>query len=340
VKTYLQFFIAILFTINTVASPLQCFNLFQNYERGSIEFLADKIDQINEFKGQGLIFSESLNQKLQSRDYYQPVFKKITSRYYHFKIKRILDKINEMDQNIKTTAEVDRYELDILVDKLLKLTFLNDPEVFKESSILDRDIIFNARKSVLSQGLVNYLFKDVRQTFKKETKIKIVFELILKPFKDEYFRWTYAFLVAPKLKGSVLPAALAEKVLLDGLDAHRAELAPYLKTVHGKYVFNKLSSFYNWFIVLSLVSVIPVTLYYYHQARDEGIDKAVKQLSAVELSTRKAAETSAELITAQLHYANVVKNLEEKYNRNLTPEETAKVRIYIEKKYNVVLNKK
>ena len=337
-KTYLQFFIAFLFTINTVASPLQCSNLFQSPERGSIEFLANQIDQINESKGQGLIFSESLNQKLQSRDYNQPLFKKVISRYYRFKIKRILDKINDMDQNIDTAANIDRYELDIMVDKLLRLSFLNDPNVFKESSIADRNIIFNARKAILSQGLVNYLFKDSRQSFKKETKVKIIFELILKPFKDEYFRWSYAFLIAPKLKGSVLPSALAEKILIDGIDAHRAELQPYLTTVHGKFIFNKLSSFYNWVIVISLVSIVPVSMYYYNQARDAGIKKAVSQLTNVELSTRKAAETPAEVIKAEMHFANMVHNLERKYNRSLTSEELLKVRLYIEEKYNVELN--
>lgn len=327
-----------MFTLNTVASPLQCFNLFQSVERGSIEFLADKIDQINELKGQGLIFSESLNQKLQSRDYYQPLFKKIVSRYYRFKIKKILNKINEMDQNIEPTAKIDNYELDILADRLLKLSFLNDPEVFKDVSILDRNIIFNARKSVLSQGLVNYLFRDTRQSFKKETKIRIIFEVIMKPFKDEYFRWSYAMFVAPKLRGSVIPSALAEKILIDGLDAHRNEVTPYLMTVHGKFAFNKLSSFYNWFIVLSLVSIIPVGLYYYKEARETGVKKAVNQLSQVEASTRKTAETPSEQITAEFHMANIIQNLETKLHRSLNQEEKDQVRQYVEKKYHVKFN--
>jgi len=337
VKIFFTYCLVLILSLNTLASSLQCSNLFSQFNRGSVESLAYHIDLLNESKANGQIFSQSLSGILYQQSYYKPSFKKVAKTYYQRKLKSILNELNKMDQNTDSTATIDQYELDILIDRLLRLSFINDPSINNQLSTYDKNIIFNAKKSILSYGLLNYFFKDIRKMYKKETKIKIIFELILKPFRDEYFRWTYAMLIAPKLRGSVIPAALAEKILLDGLEAHRDELKPYLTTIHGKHIFNKLSSFYNWFIVFSIASIIPAGMYYYNQIKQDGINKAVKQLHEVELSTRKTAEITPEQIAAQFHLANMVNNLQIKYNRKLTSEEIEVIKKYISDKYKVSL---
>jgi len=301
------------------------------YSRGTVESLTQKIDQMNEDVNSTL-FSKSLLEVFNKQEYAKSSFKGLFKKYLVFKLNRTLKNINGMDQNVNPDAEINKYELDILVDRLLKYSFLSDSEQIKQLSIPDRAIFLSAQRAALSKGLENYLSKDTR--FKKESKFKILSYLLI-PFKDEYLRWSYALLMAPKLKGSVLPMALAQDILINGIEKNRDALKPYIKTTYGKYAFNKLSSFYNWFIVISLASIIPVGVYKYNEAVETGQKQAVMMLQKIADSTHKSAQTDFKLLEFDLYREQLVYNLEIKKNRKLTADELSVVDKYVAKKYKL-----
>ncbi len=252
------------------------------------------LDYLN-LKFNKFMFSDSVMDRMDPKTSDLAFASRTKARYQAFKLKRILKEL--------TDTSTEKYELDNLAKRLVDLTFLSDPTVTKEMSFNDKKLYRQAQMSIIRNGLERFLFNDkpVPPTLKRK-----IFNLVLVPFKQQYFRWTMAFIYMPKLNGIVMPYELAAKIAWYGLDANRDALKPYVKTILGKSYFNVFSSVYNWSLVTALFVGLPTYgVYKWDQWSEEGFQKvrpALEQMhqNSNEMATPGYADKKAEEIAYKL----------------------------------------
>ncbi len=125
-----------------------------------------------------------------------------------------------------------------------------------------------------------------------------------------------------KIVGISIPVELAEKIALDGLDAHRAEVEKYLPKIRNKAVSNQFSRVINSLMLSALITVGPYLVYdnYITEAKNSEV-QAVQQLSALtQISERLAKvddQMQDELATLEIYRVDFA----EKYHREPTARE-------------------
>jgi hypothetical protein len=153
----------------------------------------------------------------------------------------------------------------------------------------DLVILTEARRSVLKDGIIKYF--EIDQS--RSTILKKVMFYLSETISWKYWRWTQAMFYMPKLSGLSLPKELAEKILLEGIDKHRAELERYIPAIKNRDYFNSFSKFYNSAVLISLLTVVPyLTHNYYVEQIKIGEANAAEILSPLVQTTQDMAKVN------------------------------------------------
>ncbi len=306
----LAFLIFALTVSMSQASGLRCFDLFAQNQattaKKSVDFYAEAIDSLNEKYG-GFLYQENLTETLNGS----------ASRFQRFRLRKVLKSFYEFDQFVNDKAKLtdDHYALEKLTVKLEKLRFLMDSSVTRDMSFNEKIIYQQARHSLLSQGLANFLFSGEQKP--TPSQFKKIMSPIMTAFKDVYFRWTYAMAYMPKLNGAVIPFAVIEKVVLEGYDSNKDLLAPYIRTAQGKAAFNVFSSTYNW--VLAGVMAVSITTLAHTTYQDvylPGVAKAEQMLGQILRDSESAADTDYAKVRMERTLQNTLDDFKMKYGRD------------------------
>lgn len=277
---------------------------------------------------------DSISQKMDqfifsgSPENLQDVFKNspwFLQKYKTWRLKRLLNQIHDLDSMSEFDVSVFAYKLDQLV---LMQAAESSPEFLKKLSSSEKIILSAARRSLIENGLIDFM-----KVFKDENTSSVFWQKLNKAFSVafdyQYWRWMNPFYMS-KLVGASLPPELAQKIALDGLNAHRAEAEKYLPLLKTKNYFNQFSKIYNYTILISLFTVFPyMTNYYYEQKVAQGAQSAVAALNPLKLR-------SEELLTSiRSHHTLMevqIQNYQElykaKYGHLPTDEQMQKVREY------------
>ncbi len=277
-------FLILAFAFNSevwAQSPLRCFSLFSHSEENSPQFYADIVDGLN-VRNNHFIFEKNLSQFVSADLENKNLPARTKARYQAFRFRRLLSEM-------KTAESWDRYDFEIFAKRLEQLTFLSDASLTKKMSLNDRILYRQARHSLLAKGLENFLFDGTKASLSVRQK---VFNWLMIPFKDIYSRWTFAFIMMPKLHGAILPLELAERIAWEGLDANRELLAPYLKHSQFKSFFNVFSSTYNWALVGAIFVGLPAYSYWtYTQLAERGAEQVQILFTPMLEQSKRMAET-------------------------------------------------
>lgn len=256
--------------LSTQAAPV-CSALFERESANQI------LTEINDKYSQQL-FSESIDENIQKSSV-------ILKSYKLFKLKRLFKKLERDGQ------EFDMHDLSSFVYKLDKLAFAEaieaNADYGKKLTTAERAALSEARRSLLADGIIKHFSLDKeRNGFWK--KFGYYFS---QTTSWKYWRWASAWLVMPKLVGGSLPPELAHKILLEGLDAHRAEVEKYLPQIKTKSFFNKFSKAYNLAVVASLFTIVPyLTNNFYQEQMQLGQQQAQQILAPLVQNTHDMAK--------------------------------------------------
>ncbi|MEQ1724035.1 MAG: hypothetical protein ABL930_12735, partial [Pseudobdellovibrio sp.] len=155
-------------------------------------------------------------------------------------------------------------------------TIESNADYAKKLSGSEKAALSEARRSLMSDGIIKHfdLNRERKGILAKTGKALSV------ATSWKYWRWSMAWLVMPKLVGQSLPPELAHKILLEGLDAHRAEVEKYMPYIKTRDGFNKFSKVYNYTVLVALFTVVPyLTHGYYVEQMQLGVEQA-KQIYA------------------------------------------------------------
>lgn len=236
-KYFLALFFLV-FSLSTQAAP-QCLDLFKR------ESAIDILTAIND-KYTNTIFDKSLDENIQNSS--------VFSRSYKlFKLKRMFRNLE------KNGSGFDKFELSSFVYKLDKLAFADAVE--SKLSGTEKNILSESRRTLMSDGIVKHFgLTNPKSGFFR--KLGFYFS---QGVSWKYWRWSFAWMGMPKLVGTALPPELAHKILLEGLDAHRAEVEKYLPQIKSRGFFNTFSKVYNLALIASLFTVVPYLTHDYYQ---------------------------------------------------------------------------
>ncbi len=239
-------FFSVLFvlSINSEAQ-LRCFNLFTTEEIGTSKYYATVMDALNE-KYNNFLFNENFAEKLENNFENKSFTAQTKARYQTFKLRRAL-------KTLKSVGAWDRYDFDNFSRRLEQLTFLTDLSLLKDMSRQDKILYSQARHSLISKGLEEFLFSGSKAPESVKKKAFNWFMVGL----NEVSRWSFALLYMPKLDGSLMPIDVAAKIAWEGLDNNRQLLEPYKKHSQFKSYFNIFSSTYNWAVVGAIFIALP-----------------------------------------------------------------------------------
>ncbi|MGZ3726755.1 MAG: hypothetical protein ACXWPX_10185 [Pseudobdellovibrio sp.] len=204
----------------------------------------------------------------------------LAKKYKLWRLKRMFKQL------AKNASSYDKYDINQFVYKLDQLAFadtvLNDPETSKNLSARDLQVLSEARRQVLADGIVKYFGIDQNRTGFWKQAIHYLSESA----SWKYWRWTQAAFYMPKLVGLSVPPELAEKLLLDGIEPHRAELERVIPNVRNREYFNQFSKFYNAAVLVSLLTVVPyMTHNYYVEQMHKGDAQAAQILQPLVQTT-------------------------------------------------------
>lgn len=263
--------IFILFLSLTTGAAPSCQAIFER--KTTQDFLA----QINEKYGH-IFYQKSIDENIQKSFY-------LSKKIKLYKLARMLKKLE------KRSDSYDAHDISQFVFKLDRLAFadtiLNNPELSAQVSKRDQLILSEARRSVLTDGIVKYFEIDQSHT----TFWKKMLFYLSESTSWKYWRWTQAMIYMPKLMGVSLPKDLAEKLLIDGLDEHRAELERYVPAVKSRAYFNSFSKLYNSAVVAALLTVVPyMTHSYYVEQMKIGEANAAQILQPLVKTTEDMAQ--------------------------------------------------
>lgn len=318
-------FFILMMSFNSGAAGLRCFNLFSKNEQGTIEYNAEFLDLLNT-QADGALFQKKLSDSLETNLDDQNIFSQGVARYRAFKLRRLVKKLNE-------AGNWDRYDFENYSKKIERLSFLMDNSIAKNMSSRDQVLYRQAQHSLLAKGLENFFF-DKQSKVNPSVRQKI-FQSIMVPFKDIYMRWTYAWMLMPKLNGAVIPVDLAMKVLWEGVDAHRAELQPYILRAQTKNFFNTFSVVYNWSLVTAIFVGLPIYSHYVYQDIQVRGNEQIKVLfqPLVEQSQAAAQKDYVE-VSKTLMRKNFYESFQAKYEREPTAYEKDLIEVAIAKRFS------
>lgn len=299
-KTFIISCLLILYGFGAEAQ-VRCQSLYRQPE--AKEF----ISSLNEKYGK-ILYDESLVENMEQS--FLPI-----KKYQFYKLKKLLKELNQNGSNF------DSYELEDFVYRLDRLVFDRKFEEDKEDSskvtARDKQILSEVRRSLLTNGIVKTFGKaDQKSGFWRK-----FFPRFSQVFRWKYWRWPLSMRFQ-KIVGISIPVELAEKIALDGLDAHRAEVEKYLPKIRNKAVFNQFSRVINSLMLSALITVGPYMVYdnYITEAKNSEV-QAVQQLSALtQISERLAKvddQMQDELATLEIYRVDFA----EKYHREPTARE-------------------
>lgn len=333
----LSAFFILLFTFqNSEAQGLRCFDLFAQHAKfekpkHSADFYAEALDSLNE-KYNRFLFTENLSEALHPQLDALSFFEATQARYNAFRLKRKLIQLHEFDSYLNPNADrTDVYALEKLAVKLEKLTFLNDTSLTHSLGLYDRAVLNQARHSLFAGGLQNFLFSGAPMpspgvVAKMMTPFRVT-------FKEVYLRWVFAMGYMPKLNGAVIPFEIIEKVVLNGYEANKDLLKPYLVTTRGKAFFNVFSSSYNYILAGILAyNAVELTRYTYQDVYLKGIEKAVTILTPMMENAQKLESTDFKKLKQQHELEISIQKIRDKYNREPLPEEIEILKSLIQSK--------
>lgn len=325
-KAFLCFFILIFHIQYSDANGLRCTDLFNTRiefttAKESADHYAQAIDVLNEKYNQ-FLFTQNLQQSLKPDLDGLSFFKATQARYNAYRLRKTLSKLHEFDQYLNEKADryQDIYALEKVAVKLEKLTFLNDDSVTNGMSRLEKIDFYQARHSLLSQGLARFLFDgEPPPPPGVMRKILTPFRVI---FKEVYFRWVFALGYMPKMNGSAIPFEVIEKVVLEGYDQNKLLLKPYLLTSRGKAFFNVFSSSYNYILAAVLAyNAVDLGRYAYQDVYLKGIEKAEALLQPIYDNADHLAQTDFKESRQKLALQASIDGFVVKFKRQPTPEE-------------------
>jgi len=276
-----------LFISNGQASELsmrlRCFDFFTERNTTTAKvapfYYAEAIDALNQ-KYNHFLFKQDLQSTIQPNFEGLSLGQNIRARYESRKLKNILKDLRGLDQSLKAKAQFKIYDLEKIAKNLEKLTFIIDDSQTQKMSSSDKIIFKQIQHSLLTKGLSDFLFTNTVAI--SDSKIQIIKNQILAPFKKVYLRWILAPIMMPHLDGAVIPYDVIEKVIWQGYDKSKDLLEPYLKTTQGKHVFNVFSSGYNFLvtglIIISTVTWIQTTTTETYAAYNRGVAHAEEML--------------------------------------------------------------
>ncbi|MFZ3231340.1 MAG: hypothetical protein WA160_14115 [Pseudobdellovibrio sp.] len=304
---------AILFSIfmfQNSEAQLRCFDLFMPIQNSSLHF-AKRIDELNATSNNKL-FNAELSQALKPDLADKQFSEQLKLRYRAFNLNRLLKKL-------KTAENWDRYEFENFAKKLEKLSYLTNSEVIKNLSKSDYIIYQQARHSLLADGLEGYFFNDANLSTSLQLKI---FDLIMMPFKDIYFRWTYSLFSMPKMNGAILPPDIAAEVLWKGVNNTRDLVAPYLVQTNGKHYFNVFSSAYNWALISALFLGAPTYGYLtYTDLEAKGQTQAIALFTPMLKQSQEAANQDYHVLAKEKESKYFIQEFRLLKNRDPNPQE-------------------
>ena len=208
-----------------------------------------------------------------------------------------------------------------------------DDSVVKTLSVKDRAIYLQARHSLVSQGLEKFFFDSV--TYQNRSLKKKFYDAVMAPFSMVYMRWTTAWMMMPKLNGSIIPLELAQKMAWDGLEAHRKELESYSLNSQFKNSFNLFSKVYNWSIVSAVFIGLPVYSHFVYQDLVQKGNQQVQVLMAPLLEqSQKAAEADYQKMAIDKTKNHMLELFKAKYQREPNSEELKLIDQIIAKKFS------
>lgn len=296
-------------------AQLQCQNMFRND-------VQDVLQELNETQAH-FLFEKEITENIQKSFF-------IKKKYQLWKLQRLLKEYNDRHE------DYDSFELYRFVYKLDRLVRADSIFDFSKSSELsisreDQYVLSEARRQVLYEGLKNsFNFEEKKSGF--FNKFSFYFSKI---FNDKYWRWSYAAIWTPELVGASLPVELAQKIIWDGISAHRDEVATYYPLIRTRAGFNQFSRVYHRLVIVSLFTVFPYMIHDYHQQiQKEGSEQAVMMLkpllqSSEELKSRDYVKDSIDSAVQ-----NYVQLYHEKYpDQKMTEQQLLQVRQAFEKKY-------
>lgn len=329
------FLLLTLVTLNSEAQGLRCFDLFaQNQvtaKKDSYRFYAEAIDSLNA-KYNGMLFKKNVSDILEPQLADSPFWERTSMRYRAYKLRKVLKKLHDFDQYLNSSAEADVYSLEKISVQLEKLTFLTDESVIQKMSLSDKILYRQAQHSLLSQGLARFLFSNdplpPPSTFKK------IYTFVMIPFRDIYFRWTYAAINLPKLDGAVIPLEVLEKIAWEGVDNNRELLAKYLLKSQSKYFFNVFSVSYNWIMAGTLFVAAGHFADSAYDVYAQGQIKAQQMLEPGLEQSSKIAQTDWVQFKQKRRLENFLIEFRNEYHREPTAEEMTWINQLIDAPYN------
>lgn len=312
-----------LVTIHSEASGLRCFDLFAtnqaNSKKESAQFYAEALDSLNE-KYNHFLFKENLADILEPKTQDAPFFERTKARYQAYKLRKTIKALFDFDTYSNRKADIDIYTLEKLAVKIEKLSFLSDESVTEKMTISEKILYRQAQHSLLSQGLAKFLFSN--EPLPPPSKLKKIYKLIMTPFKDIYFRWTYALVILPKLNGATIPLEVIEKVVWEGYEQNKSLLEPYLLKTQSKYFFNIFSTSYNWIMAGTILfGVGQFVNSTYYDVYIQGQVKAEQMLSPNLEQSEKMATKDWQQYQQEKRLENFLTEFKLKYQREPTSEE-------------------
>lgn len=267
------FLIFFLMVFQTQAASLSCLSLFNSNEtsvktstsqreaiRQATMAYARSLDELNN-QHQNFLFKENLQNLLQPDFSKLDFLDKTKALYKSYKLRKILKQLFAYDPilNSKNDGSINTYDIENLAVKLEKLSFLMDQSAYEGLPYTEKVLYKQMQHSLLTKGLTDFLFSDQPQT--SSSKIKIILDKIMTPFKEQYFRWSYALIKMPKLNNALIPYEIIQKVILNGYENSQLELKPYILKSNAQSIFNNFSTAYNTFILSSAIFAISQLAY-------------------------------------------------------------------------------
>lgn len=299
-------FICLLFVMSTQAAPL-CSSLFKR--NSGVEILSE----INERYSQK-IFVNKIDENIQKSSF-------LLRSYKLFKLGRLL-KILE-----KNGSEFDNFELYSFVSKLDKLAFADAVE--GHLSGFEKTALSDARRSLLAEGITKY--------FDLNNQKSGLFSKVMRGFSQtiswKYWRWASSWLVMPKLVGASLPPELAHRILLEGLDQHRAEVEKYIPAIKYRNYYNQFAKIYTATAITALFTIVPYLTYDFYQTQMQiGKVEAHKILAPLEESSREMAQVDQLMLKELGILEKYIQAYKEKYGTEPSVEQLDQVRQSIKAK--------